>query len=51
MARLKYQIKEGALSIWLELERPDLVIDDAYQRVLVDIASATSIEVFRGMPA
>src|SRR3546814_5088723 len=50
-ARLKYVIKDGALAIWFELERPDLVIDDAYQHVIADVATQTGIEVFRGMPA
>lgn len=50
-ARLKYQLKEGQLAIWYELERPDLVIDDAYKHVIEDVAQQTGIEVFRGMPA
>lgn len=49
-ARLKYVIKDGQLAIWFELERPDLVIDDAYAHVIADVAEKTEIAVFRGMP-
>lgn len=49
-ARLKYVIKDGQLAIWFELERPDLVMDEAYQQVITDVAARTSISIFRGMP-
>lgn len=49
-ARLKYVIKEGQLAIWYELERPDLVMDEAYQQVIADVAARTGIALFRGMP-
>ena len=48
-ARLKYSLKEGLLTLWYELERPDLVVDQAYADVLVRLEKDTGIKPYRGM--
>ncbi len=50
-ARLKYTIKDQTLTIWYELERPDLVLDDAYSQAIKYIEEKTNIEIYRGMPS
>ncbi len=47
-ARLRYTIKEGSLSLWYELERPDLVVDQAYSDTIDKVATQTSLPVIRG---
>lgn len=49
-ARVKYKLDDKKLAIWIELERPDLVIDASYANVLADVADKTEINPFRGMP-
>lgn len=48
-ARLKLQVKEANLAIWYELERPDLVLDAAYQDTLARVEKETTLKPFRGM--
>ena len=49
-ARLKHRINDGKLTLWLELDRPDLVVEHAYAQELIAIEAGTGIAVFRGLP-
>lgn len=46
-ARVRYRIREGALCIWYELDRPDLVLRQAYEDLLAHVAEKTGIAVLR----
>lgn len=46
-ARVRYRIREGALHIWYELDRPDLVLRQAYEDLLAHVAEKTGIAVLR----
>lgn len=48
-ARLKTSLKETNLAIWYELERPDLVIDQAYKDVLELVEKDTGLKPFHGI--
>lgn len=47
-ARLKYRVKDGALSIWYELVRPHKVLDDAFREIWTRIASETDRVILLG---
>ncbi len=47
-ARLKSSLTDTKLSLWYELERPDLVVDAAYTAVIERVEKDTGITVFRG---
>lgn len=47
-ARLKLLVKEANLAIWYELERSDLVIEQAYADVLELVEKETGIKPFHG---
>lgn len=45
--RLRYRIKEGALSIWYEMDRPDLVLRAAYGDLIAQVEKETGLAVHR----
>lgn len=49
-ARLRYRVKEGGLSFWYELIRPDLVFKAAAEEELAKIAESTGIAILQGNP-
>ena len=49
-ARLKYREKEGKVSFWFELIRPDRVFKDAVKDELARIKDATGFPVIAGKP-
>jgi len=49
-ARLKYRVKEGALSIWYELVRPHKVLDEAFREIWTRISSETERNIMLGLP-
>lgn len=46
-ARLRYRIKDGQLSIWFELDRPDLVLRQAYEDLMTTVEQQTGLIVHR----
>lgn len=49
-ARLRYRVKDGVLSFWYELIRPDLVFKAAAEEELAKIAESTGIAILQGDP-
>lgn len=49
-ARFKYRIKDGHLTLWYELIRPERLIADALQTMAADVAAATTPAVYFGVP-
>jgi len=49
-ARLRYRAKEGRVSFWYELVRPDLVVQDAARAEISAIGAATGVAVVMGEP-
>lgn len=45
-ARLRYRAKEGHLTLWYELDRPDLVVRHAYDELIKDVEAAVGIKVY-----
>lgn len=48
-ARLRYRIKEGQLTIWYEMDRPDLVLRAAYEDLLTLVETQTGIGIHRAI--
>lgn len=48
-ARIRYRIKESALAIWYELDRPDLVKRLAYEDLLALVSDKTGLPVYRAL--
>lgn len=48
-ARLKFRINNGALALWLELERPDIVQRAAHEKLLAEVAEKTGCQLFRAL--
>jgi len=48
-ARVKYRLKEGALTLWYELDRPDLVKREAYEELLTLVETETKLHVHRAI--
>lgn len=49
-ARLRYRIKDGALSLWYDLYRPEHIEKDAFGAICAEVAEKTSIAVWQGTP-
>lgn len=49
-ARLKYRVKDGALTIWYELVRPHKVLEDAFRAIWSDIEAQTETKILLGSP-
>lgn len=49
-ARLRYRVKEGALSLWYELVRPHKVLESAFRATWDRIAQETGAVLLLGMP-
>ncbi|GAA5231786.1 DUF2303 family protein [Verticiella sediminum] len=49
-ARLRYRLREGKLTLWYELVRPDLVLDAAVETMVADIVAGTDTQVLYGAP-
>ncbi len=49
-ARIRYRINDGALRIGYVLDRPDLVLRDAFAGVMTGVEAATSITALWGTP-
>lgn len=49
-ARLKYRVKDGALTIWYELVRPHKVLEDAFRAVWAEIEEKTETKILLGSP-
>lgn len=47
-ARLKYKLSQQKLTLWYELVRPDLVLDDATQSLITQIQESVGRQVFFG---
>jgi uncharacterized protein YfdQ (DUF2303 family) len=50
VARLRYRVKEGALLLWYDLIRADLVVQDATKALIEQIAAESSTPVLLGRP-
>jgi len=50
-ARLKYRVRDGRLTFWYELIRPDKVIQHATETLLKAVSDGTEIAVLFGKPA
>lgn len=50
-ARLRYTVKDGALRIWYQLVRPDLIERGAFDEAVDAVATPTSLVALRGRPA
>lgn len=48
-ARLRYRIKEGELTLWYELDRPDVVMRAAHEELLAHVQEATQLRVYRAL--
>lgn len=48
-ARLKFRLNNAALSIWYELERPDIVQRAAYEKLLAQVGEQTGCPVIRAL--
>lgn len=44
-ARIRYRIREGQLAIWYELDRPDLVLKQAYKDLHKHVSEAVKIPI------
>lgn len=49
-ARLRYRHREGKLTFWFELIRPDRVLEDATKTLINKIKTETEIPLFMGNP-
>jgi len=49
-ARLKYKLREGKLTFWYELTRPDKTLEDAAHSITAAIQSSTGFPMFHGNP-
>lgn len=49
VAKLRYRIKDQALSLWYELDRPDLVLRQAYADLLVKVSADTGLLVHQAL--
>lgn len=49
LARLRYRIKEEKLSLWYEIDRPDLVVRQAYADLLTFVEKETGLQVHRAL--
>lgn len=47
-AKLRYRVREGVLSLWYDLVRPDIVVDDAVKQILSDIEANIEVPVLYG---
>ena len=47
-AKLRYRVHSGSLSLWYDLIRPDLVVNDAIDNILAQVAEATNLPVLHG---
>ncbi len=47
-AKLRYRVREGKLSLWYDLVRPDLVVNDAVAKILEDVQQKTQLAVLYG---
>lgn len=47
-ARFRYRIKEGTLSVWYDLLRPQQVLEEVFEDVLTEVQAATSLPILRG---
>lgn len=50
-ARFRHRINGGQLKLMYKLDRPDDVVDSAYEGVIADVAEACAATVLRGTPA
>lgn len=50
-AKLRYRLKDGALSMWFDLVRDHKVLEAAFMDVWKEIADGTGTTVWRGTPA
>lgn len=48
MARLRYRTKDGKVTFWYELIRPDIVVQDAVKDLVAMISEQTTIPVYYG---
>jgi uncharacterized protein YfdQ (DUF2303 family) len=48
-AKLRYRIKDQKLTLWYELDRPDLTKRQAYNDLIDEVEKATGIQVFRAL--
>jgi uncharacterized protein YfdQ (DUF2303 family) len=49
-ARLKYRLREGKLTFWYELTRPDKTLEDAARTLTASIQAETGFPMFHGNP-
>lgn len=49
-ARLRYRVKEGRLTFWYELIRPDKILEDATKTLINKIKVSTGVPLFFGQP-
>lgn len=49
-ARLRYRSKNGAVTFWFELVRPDLIVQDAVKALVDRVRAATERSVYLGRP-
>lgn len=47
-AKLRYRVREGKLTLWYDLVRTDVVMDDAVEHILSQITSGTESEILYG---
>lgn len=47
-AKLRYRVREGKLSLWYDLVRPDLVVNDAVAKILEEVQQKTELTVLYG---
>ncbi|MFT0547890.1 DUF2303 family protein [Allopusillimonas ginsengisoli] len=47
-AKLRYRVHSGKLSLWYDLIRPDLVINDAVETILANVQEKTNLPVLYG---
>lgn len=51
VARFRHRISSGSLRLMYKLDRPDDVVDSAFEGVVADVAEACGATVMRGQPA
>jgi len=47
-AKLRYRVQSGVLTLWYDLIRPDLVVNDAIDNILDQVKEATGLPVLYG---
>lgn len=47
-AKLRYRVQSGVLTLWYDLIRPDLVVNDAIDKILDDVKQATGLPALYG---